>query len=166
MKYSTSLKLNHIFRRLYHSNGLADSYLVLYARKNRSETNRVGITVGKKLGHAVVRNRTRRRLREIYRLNEHRFQPGWDIVVVARTRAVEAPFQKLTASYLSLAAKAGILREEGNPQRNIFSLPSFAFIRNTFHRPFRRDAGFVPPVLPMPMRQFAATEPSGEAGWR
>ena len=116
MKYSTSLKLNHIFRRLYHSNGLADSYLVLYARKNRSETNRVGITVGKKLGHAVVRNRTRRRLREIYRLNEHRFQPGWDIVVVARTRAVEAPFQKLTASYLSLAVKAGILREEGNPQ--------------------------------------------------
>ena len=116
MKYSTSLKLNHIFRRLYHSNGLADSYLVLYSRKNRSETNRVGITVGIKLGHAVVRNRTRRRLREIYRLNEHRFQPGWDIVVVARTRAVEAPFQKLTASYLSLAAKAGILREEGNPQ--------------------------------------------------
>ena len=109
MKYSTSLKLNHIFRRLYHSNGLADSYLVLYARKNRSETNRVGITVGKKLGHAVVRNRTRRRLREIYRLNEHRFQPGWDIVVVARTRAVKAPFDKLTGSFLSLAEKAGIL---------------------------------------------------------
>ena len=113
MKYSTSLKLNHIFRRLYHSNGLADSYLVLYARKNRSETNRVGITVGKKLGHAVVRNRTRRRLREIYRLNEHRFQPGWDIVVVARTRAVEAPFEKLTASYLALAAKAGVLLPGG-----------------------------------------------------
>lgn len=110
MKYSTSLKLNHIFRRLYHSNGLADSYLVLYARKNRSETNRVGITVGKKLGHAVVRNRTRRRLREIYRLNEHRFQPGWDIVVVARTKAVHAGFGELTESYLSLARKAGILR--------------------------------------------------------
>ena len=55
----------------------------------------------------------RRRLREICRLNEQRFQPGWDIVVVARTRAVEAPFQRLTASYLNLAAKAGILREAG-----------------------------------------------------
>ena len=116
MRFSTSLKLNHVFRRLYHSAGFADSYLVLYARRNRTGGNRVGITVGKKLGHAVVRNRTRRRLREIYRLNEQRFQPGWDIVVVARTRAVEAPFGKLTASYLSLAAKAGILREEGNPQ--------------------------------------------------
>lgn len=112
MRFSTSLKLNHVFRRLYHSSGFADSYLVLYARRNRAGVNRVGITVSKKLGHAVVRNRTRRRLREIYRLNEQRFQPGWDIVVVARTRAVEAPFPKLTASYLSLAAKAGILRED------------------------------------------------------
>ena len=113
MKYSTSLKLNHIFRRLYHTSGVADSYLVLYARRNRQGINRVGITVGKKLGHAVYRTRTRRRLREIYRLNEQRFQPGWDIVVVARTRAVDAPFQRLTASYLNLAAKAGILREAG-----------------------------------------------------
>ncbi len=116
MRFSASLKLNHVFRRLYHTSGFADSCLVLYARRNRTGGNRVGITVSKKLGHAVVRNRTRRRLREVYRLNEQRFQPGWDIVVVARARAVEVPFGKLAASYLSLAAKAGILREEGNPQ--------------------------------------------------
>ena len=113
MRFSTSLKLNHVYRRLYHTAGFADSYLVLYARRNRLGENRVGITVSKKLGHAVVRNRTRRRLREIYRLNEAQFQPGWDIVVVARTRAVEAPFEKLTASYLALAAKAGVLLPGG-----------------------------------------------------
>ena len=112
MKYSSSLKLNHIFRRLYHTSGQADSYLVLYARKNRLGCNRVGITVSKKLGHAVVRNRTRRRLREVYRLNEEKFSPGWDIVVVARSRAVEAPFAALTRSYLNLARKAGILAPE------------------------------------------------------
>lgn len=112
MKFSTSLKLNHIFRRLYRGSGFADSCLVLYARRNRTEQNRVGITVSKKLGHAVVRNRVRRRLREVYRLNEAQFQPGWDIVVVARTRAISVPFDKLTASYLSLAQKAGILRKE------------------------------------------------------
>ncbi len=110
MKYSSALKLNHIFRRLYHTSGFADGYLVLYARKNRTPANRVGITVSKKLGKANVRNRIRRRLREIYRLNEDKFQPGWDIVVVARTRAVDAEFSRLTKSYLSLAAKAGILR--------------------------------------------------------
>lgn len=115
MKFSTSLKLNHIFRRLYRTSGFADGYLVLYARKNRTGGNRVGITVSKKLGKAHVRNRTRRRLREIYRLNESRFQPGWDIVVVARSRAVDAPFDRLTGSYLSLAKKAGVLCETQDP---------------------------------------------------
>ena len=111
MEFSSALKLNHIFRRLYSSSGQANSYLVLYARRNRLGRNEVGITVSKKLGCAVVRNRVRRRLREIYRLNEERFLPGYDIVVVARSRAVEAPFDKLTKSYLTLAKRAGILRE-------------------------------------------------------
>ena len=112
MKFSSALKLNHIFRRLYATSGHANGYLVLYARKNRMNTNRVGVTVGKKLGHAVVRNRVRRRLREVYRLNEERFTPGWDIVVVARSRCINADFGKLTQAYLSLAEKAGILRQE------------------------------------------------------
>lgn len=109
MKFSSSLKLNHIFRRLYHTSGYADGYLVLYARKNRTNENRVGITVSKKLGKAHVRNFVRRRLREIYRLHEDKFQPGWDIVVVARTKAVNADFARLTQSYLALAKKAGVL---------------------------------------------------------
>lgn len=110
MKYSCSLKLNHIFRRLYATAGQANGLLVLYARPNRTGMNRVGITAGKKLGKAVVRNRVRRRLREVYRLNEEKFQPGWDIVVVARSRCISASFEKLTDSYLSLAGKAGILK--------------------------------------------------------
>ena len=111
MKFSSALKLNHIFRRLYHTQGLANGYLVLYARKNRTEQNRVGVTVSKKLGKAVVRNRVRRRLREVYRLHEEQFAPGWDIVVVARSRCVGADFGKLTKAYLSLAEKSGILKE-------------------------------------------------------
>lgn len=110
MKFSSSLKLNHIFRKLYSSPGQANSHLVLYARPNRTGRNRVGVTVSKKMGKAVVRNRVRRRLREVYRLNEERFAPGWDIVVVARSRCISADFEKLTGAYLSLAEKAGILK--------------------------------------------------------
>ena len=112
MKFSSSLKFNHIFQRLYRTSGQANGYLVLYARKNRTATNRVGITVSKKLGKANVRNRVRRRLREVYRLNEEKFQCGWDIVVVARTRAIHASFEKLVENYLSAAEKAGILKEK------------------------------------------------------
>ena len=110
MKFSTSLKLNHIFQRLYHTSGYANGFLVLYARKNKGDTNRVGITVSKKLGKAHIRNRMRRRLREVYRLNEDKFLTGWDIVVVARTKAVFADFEALTCAYLQLAEKAGLLK--------------------------------------------------------
>lgn len=112
MLYTKSLKLNHIFRRLYAAGGYGNGLLALYARKNHTGENRVGVTVSKKLGKAVVRNRVRRRLREVYRLHESRFLPGWDIVVVARRRAITATFPELTKAYLSLAQKAGILREE------------------------------------------------------
>ena len=112
MKFSSSLKLNHIFQRLYRSNGQANGYLVLYARKNRTVCNRVGITVSKKLGKAHIRNRVRRRFREVYRLNEEAFLPGWDIVIVARSRAIDADFEKLTSAFLQLAGKAGLLKEK------------------------------------------------------
>ena len=111
MKFSSSLKLNHIFQRLYRTSGHANGHLVLYARRNRTGGNRVGITVSKKLGKAHIRNRVRRRIREVYRLNEDKFQPGWDIVVVARSKAIDAPFDALTRSYLALADKAGILKK-------------------------------------------------------
>ena len=109
MKFSGALKFNHIFQRLYHSKGYCDGYLALYARKNRTDRNRVGITVSKKLGHAVVRNRTRRRLREVYRLNEQRFLPGYDIVVVARTKATFSKEQMVERALRSQLKKAGVL---------------------------------------------------------
>ena len=116
MKFSKSLKLNHLFRKLYRKGkSAAGKYLVLYCRQNGSRENRLGLTVSAKLGHAVVRNKVRRRLREIYRLNEDRFQPGWDIVVVARSRAVSAPYKKLEKNYLQLADSLGLLIKEVKP---------------------------------------------------
>lgn len=113
MQFSKSLKLNHLFRRLYQKGrSAANKYLVIYCRRNGSPENRIGYTVSSKLGHAVVRNRVRRRLREIYRLHELQFRPGWDLVVVARSRAVDAPYKKLEGAYLSLAEKLDLLRKE------------------------------------------------------
>ena len=65
MQFSSSLKFNHIFRRLYRKGqSAANGYLVLYCRKNGSQANRIGLTVSAKLAHAVQRNRLRRQLRE------------------------------------------------------------------------------------------------------
>ena len=108
MKFSCALKLNHIFRRLYRTTAYANPLLVLYVRPNGLCINRIGLTVSKKLGKAVVRNRIRRRLREAYRCNEAHFKSGFDIVVVARSRIAGAPFAAIVNAYLALAEKAGI----------------------------------------------------------
>ena len=73
--------------------------------------NRVGYTVSTKLGHAVVRNRVRRRLREIYRLNSPALKSGWDIVVVARMRAVGAEYKRLDAAFVDACGKLELVRE-------------------------------------------------------
>ena len=115
MRFYRSLKENKLFRRLYaKGTSAANGYLVLYCRKNGLGENRIGYTVSKKLGHAVVRNRVRRRLREIYRLHEAEFRPGYDLVVVARGRAVNASYAKLERSMLSLASQLGVRSEKGD----------------------------------------------------
>ena len=115
MKFSSSLKLNHIFRRLYHTSGQADSYLVLYARKNRTAENRVGITVSKKLGHAVVRNRARRRLRELFRLSQGQMLQGYDVLLVARGKTARIPHRYLKRDYEAAVKKLGLFVQEEQP---------------------------------------------------
>ena len=117
MKQTVSLKLNHEFRRLYAKGKSAVSpCLAMYCRKNRLGYNRLGLTVGTKVGHAVVRNRVRRRIRESYRVNEDRFRQGYDIVVVARVRAAHTRYSQLEKSLLSLSDKLGLLLPEETEQ--------------------------------------------------
>ena len=71
--------------------------------------NRLGITVSTKLGGAVQRNRIRRRLKEIYRINEHSFRIGYNIVLVARLKSRYARWSELESSVLSLFKKLGLL---------------------------------------------------------
>ena len=114
MEHTVSLKLNHVFRRLYgRGKSAVNPCLALYCRKNNLGYTRLGITVGVKLGKAVVRNRTRRRIREAYRLHEDRFLPGYDLVVVARVKAGHSRYREIERSLLSLAGKLGLLRKEG-----------------------------------------------------
>ncbi|MCF0121382.1 MAG: ribonuclease P protein component [Oscillospiraceae bacterium] len=110
MRYSVSLKENRDFRRLYSKGkSAAGSLLVIYCRKNGSVFNRIGYTVGTKLGKAVKRNRVRRRLRAIYRLNEASFARGYDIVVVARVKSRYASYQELEAEFRSLSERVGLI---------------------------------------------------------
>lgn len=64
--------------------------LLLMVYPNDSDKSRIGLTVSRKVGNAVVRNRVRRRLRESIRSNPERFASGQDYVFIARARAATA----------------------------------------------------------------------------
>ena len=113
MEASQTLKKNSDFRRLYAKGKSAVTpQVVVYCRRTGRGYDRLGITVTAKLGTAVHRNRVRRRLREIYRLNLPRLKKGFDIVIVARVRSRRAEYRQLESAYLSACSKLGLLAEE------------------------------------------------------
>ena len=112
MKRAVTLKENYEFRRLYQKGATpVGGGMVLYCRKNRLGHNRLGVTVSVKLGHAVVRNRARRRLREVYRLNSGRLRQGYDMILVARGRTLTASWKELNDTFLRLCRKLELLED-------------------------------------------------------
>ena len=113
MDARVTVKQNSDFRRIYRRGRSAVSGgVVVYCLKNRQGMSRLGVTVSTKLGHAVVRNRVRRRFRELYRLHKPEMQPGYDVILVARGRAVRSTYQQLDETYLRLLRQAGLVPEE------------------------------------------------------
>ncbi len=107
-----SIKRNEEFRAVYQSGkSYANKYLVMYVKKNESETGRLGISVSKKVGNSVVRHRITRLIRESYRLNESKFHSGWDMVVVARQSAKGRNYFEINSALLHLAKLHKILCE-------------------------------------------------------
>ena len=113
MKRAVTLKENYEFRRLYRKGKSAvGGCMVMYCHKNKLGHNRLGLTASVKLGHAVVRNRSRRRLREVYRLNQENLKKGYDIILVARTRTVTASWKELNDTFMKLSRKLDLLEDK------------------------------------------------------
>ena len=113
MKKAVTIKENYEFRRMYQRGKSAVSgSMVVYCRKNRLGHNRLGLTASTKLGHAVVRNRCRRRLREVYRLNTPALRQGYDLILVARGRTATASWKELNDTFMKLCRKLDLLEDK------------------------------------------------------
>lgn len=103
-----TLKENRDFRRIYaKGRSYPSAIIVTYVMKNRCGCVRIGITTGKKIGKAVLRNRARRIIRESYREISDSIKPGYDLVFVARGKT---PFVK---SYDVLKSMKKELKDAG-----------------------------------------------------
>jgi len=85
MKKTFTLTKNYEFTRVYKKGRFyVGKYITLYVIPNNINVNRLGITVSKKVGKSVTRNRIRRLIKENYRLFEDYIKSGYSIVFVAR----------------------------------------------------------------------------------
>ncbi len=95
----------------FQGGGATRSHPLLTARfrRNDLETTRFGLSTGRSLGGAVVRNRVRRRLRETLRAVAPSFQPGWDVLIIARPAIVAADYDTLVGAVRRTLVKGGAL---------------------------------------------------------
>ena len=108
-----SLKKNKEFQAVYRrGNSLANRYLVMYTRKRDDEgENRVGISVSKKVGNSVARNRAARLMRESCRQIRDTFNTGYDIIFIARNTINGRKCQEVLKSMKSAARRSGIIKK-------------------------------------------------------
>ena len=108
-----SLKKNRDFQNVYkNGKSKANKYLVMYVLENQLDSNRLGISVSKKVGNSVVRHHLTRLIRESYRLNKEMFNSGLDIVVIARESAKDRKYKEIESALLHLGKINGILNEK------------------------------------------------------
>ena len=113
LKKINRLKKRYQFNYVYKSGEhVSGEHMVLYVASSKTKNIKVGLAVTKKVGHAVVRNKVRRRLREIIKKQVPNLKQNNNIIVVARDNITEASFEKLSNEFLKLIKKANLFNEE------------------------------------------------------
>lgn len=105
MKNTQMLKKNS-FKKVYNTaSSYASKSVVVLCIQNGLDINRFGVVASKKVGNSVLRNRARRRIKEIYRIHETDLKQGYDIVIIARVAIHQSTFDELEKSILKLLKK-------------------------------------------------------------
>ncbi|MDO5725777.1 MAG: ribonuclease P protein component [Tissierellia bacterium] len=101
MKKKYILKSYFDFKKVYEKKQTkGNRQMVLYIKPNGKDFNRLGLTVSKKVGNAVVRNLLRRRMKEIYRENSNNLKTGYDLVFVLKPVCADISYRELRKSFL------------------------------------------------------------------
>lgn len=104
------LKKDFDFRKVYkYGKFFVNKYLVIYIFKNKLDYSRVGIFVLKKVGKVIIRNRVRRLIKEVYRLNiDEKIKFGYDIVFIVRVFSKDVIFKDIDKFIKNLVKRMDI----------------------------------------------------------
>lgn len=118
MDRPSRLRENSDFQRVRREGrSWANPWVVLSAVPNGLDHSRYGFAVGKRIGKAVVRNRVKRRLREIVRQRRAAIAPGWDVVFIARDPLETVTFEQLDQAIAHLLKRANLVHAPGASSR-------------------------------------------------
>lgn len=96
---------------------------ILFYKKNDLPYNRLGVSVSRKnIGNAVSRNRAKRLIREVYRLNRPYYKPGYDFVVVAKPGLNLLTFEQLNRQYGMKLKAAGLIEMPENNEKDSYKV--------------------------------------------
>lgn len=113
MNKTVPITKNYEFMRVYkRGKFFVGKNMVLYVFPNKFEINRLGITVSRKFGKSVKRNRIRRLIRENYRLYEEYIKTGFDCVIVARQNDYMPEYDEIKKEMKFLLKKLNVFDQE------------------------------------------------------
>lgn len=110
MKRRYRLRKNADFQRVRRfGQSEANKFVVLIKLPNTLNHSRFGFAVSKRIGKAVVRNKTKRRMREATRLQLLEIETGWDVLFIARKPIAQANYQEIAQAITQLLKRANLL---------------------------------------------------------
>lgn len=119
MQRENRLTRREDFNKVYrHGKSSANHQFVVYVMPQPASVEgngfRLGVSASKKIGNAVVRNRLRRMIKEIVRLNGDKIAPRTDFILIVRKPAAEMEYEAMEKSILHVLKRAGILMKKGS----------------------------------------------------
>jgi len=119
MDKTNRLRKNEDFKKVYkYGKSYYNRNLIMYIRKNDLEYSRIGFTVTKKIGNSVVRNKIRRRIKEIVRKNLGNIMDGYDIILIPKKNVIDISFQELESAIFHIFKLANILKNKNIGENN------------------------------------------------
>ncbi|GGF17320.1 ribonuclease P protein component [Halobacillus andaensis] len=114
MKKTYRIKKNKEFQQVFHhGQSFANRQLVLYYLKKKDQSHfRIGLSVSKKIGHAVMRNQIKRYLRQAFHELEDQIQSEYDLVIIARKPTHQMGFHEIKSSLTHVLHKSRLLKKK------------------------------------------------------